>query len=43
LRIGNRREVGLRESKLRAIVTDLHFWIPVIVLALGTSLLLVLR
>jgi len=28
---------------LRAVVTDAHFWVPVVVLALGTALLLVLR
>jgi len=27
----------------RAIVTDVQFWIPVVVLILGTALLLVLR
>ena len=30
-------------SMLRAVVTDAHFWVPVVVLALGTALLLVLR
>jgi hypothetical protein len=30
-------------SLVRAVVTDLHFWVPVIVLVLGTALLLVLR
>ena len=30
-------------SILRAVVTDAHFWVPVIVLVLGTALLLVLR
>jgi hypothetical protein len=33
----------LKHSKLRAISTDVHFWIPVAVLVLGTSLLLVLK
>ncbi|MGO9011727.1 MAG: translocated intimin receptor Tir [Bryobacteraceae bacterium] len=28
---------------LRAIVTDVQFWVPVVVLVLGTALLLVLR
>lgn len=32
-----------KNSTLHAIVTDVHFWVPVIVLALGTALLLVLR
>ena len=36
-------ETSLPHSTLRAIVTDAHFWIPVVVLILGTSLLLVLR
>ncbi|MGD0669544.1 MAG: translocated intimin receptor Tir [Bryobacteraceae bacterium] len=30
-------------SMLRAIVTDVQFWVPVVVLVLGTALLLVLR
>jgi hypothetical protein len=30
-------------SLLRAIVTDVHFWVPVAALVLGTALLLVLR
>jgi hypothetical protein len=34
---------GLKDSKLRAVATDVHFWIPVAVLVLGTSLLLLLR
>jgi len=33
----------LRESKLRAIVTDIQLWIPVVVLVLGTALLLAMR
>ncbi|HXK01020.1 MAG TPA: translocated intimin receptor Tir [Verrucomicrobiae bacterium] len=33
----------MKSSKLRAIATDVHFWIPVVVLVLGTSLLLTLR
>ncbi|HTS67784.1 MAG TPA: translocated intimin receptor Tir [Terriglobia bacterium] len=33
----------MKNSKLRAIATDVHFWIPIAVLVLGTSLLLVLR
>lgn len=30
-------------SLLRAVMTDVHFWVPVVVLVLGTALLLVLR
>jgi hypothetical protein len=30
-------------SMLGAIATDIHFWVPVIVLVLGTALLLVMR
>jgi len=30
-------------SRIHAIVTDVHLWIPVVVLALGAILLLVLR
>lgn len=30
-------------SRTRAVLTDSHFWIPVIVLALGIGLLLYLR
>jgi len=33
----------LQNSKLRAIATDAQFWIPVVVLVLGTCLLLVLK
>jgi hypothetical protein len=29
-------------SRVRAVVTDVHFWIPVVVLALGATLLLLL-
>jgi hypothetical protein len=32
-----------KSSTLHAIVTDVHFWVPVVVLVLGTALLLVLR
>lgn len=28
---------------MTAILTDVHFWIPVVVLVLGTSLLMVLK
>jgi hypothetical protein len=38
------REVArLKRSTLRSIATDLHFWVPVIVLILGTALLMALR
>ena len=30
-------------STPRAVLTDVHFWVPVVVLVLGTALLLVLR
>jgi len=33
----------LKKSKLRAIATDVQFWIPLAVLLLGTTLLLMLR
>jgi len=33
----------LQNSKFRAIATDAQFWIPVVVLVLGTALLLVLK
>lgn len=29
----------VRRSKLRAILTDLHFWVPVVVLCLGLVML----
>jgi hypothetical protein len=29
-------------SRVQAVVTDVHFWIPVVVLLLGATLLLVL-
>jgi hypothetical protein len=32
----------LKSSKLRAIATDVQFWIPVFVLVLGTMLLLMM-
>jgi len=28
---------------LRSILTDVHFWVPVVVLVLGTALLVVVR
>jgi hypothetical protein len=33
----------LRQSTARSILTDLHFWVPVVVLVLGTALLAVMR
>jgi hypothetical protein len=30
-------------SRIHAVITDVHFWIPVVVLVLGATLLLVLR
>ncbi len=30
-------------SRIHAVVTDVHLWIPVVVLVLGAALLLVLR
>ncbi len=33
----------MKKSKLRAIATDVHFWIPFFVLVLGAALLLNLR
>lgn len=35
-------EVPVQRSRVHAVVTDVHFWIPVVVLALGATLLLVL-
>jgi hypothetical protein len=32
----------MRESTIKAILTDVHFWVPVAVLIAGASLLLVL-
>jgi hypothetical protein len=33
----------VRQHFWSAVVTDIHFWVPVIVLALGTGMLLALR
>jgi hypothetical protein len=33
----------VKQSRVKAVITDVHFWIPVAVLLLGASLLLVLR
>ena len=43
LRIVPSGGVSVPRSRLYAIVTDVHLWIPVVVLALGAILLLVLR
>jgi hypothetical protein len=32
----------MSRSRVHAVLTDVHFWIPVVVLALGATLLLVL-
>ena len=32
-----------RSDTVKAIVTDIHFWIPVVVLTLGIALLVVLH
>jgi len=37
------QEVFLKPSTLRAIFTDSHFWVPVVVLVLGIALLVYLR
>jgi hypothetical protein len=33
----------LKRSRLMAILTDVHLWVPVVVLILGTALLMTLR
>ena len=33
----------MKKSKLTAILTDVHFWIPFTTLLLGTALLMILR
>lgn len=33
----------MKRSAARAVLTDVHFWIPVLVLIAGAGLLLVLR
>jgi hypothetical protein len=37
------REHDLKPSILKSVLTDIHFWIPVIVLILGVGLLVILR
>ena len=37
------QEAHVPRSRIHAVVTDVHFWIPVVVLVLGAMLLLVLR
>jgi hypothetical protein len=34
---------GLKQSRLICILTDVHLWVPVVVLILGTALLMTLR
>ena len=36
-------EAVVPRSRVNAVLTDVHFWIPVVVLVLGAALLLVLR
>jgi hypothetical protein len=33
----------MKQSMLRCILTDVHLWVPVVVLVLGTILLMALR
>ena len=33
----------MKQSSLKAILTDVHLWVPVVVLILGISLLMTLR
>jgi hypothetical protein len=33
----------MKPSKLVVIFTDVHFWVPVVVLILGTALLMTMR
>ncbi|MGD0922809.1 MAG: translocated intimin receptor Tir [Terriglobia bacterium] len=33
----------MKRSVLKAILTDSHFWVPVVVLAFGIALLVVIR
>jgi hypothetical protein len=40
---GISEETDVPRSRIHAVVTDVHFWIPVVVLVLGAMLLLVLR
>ena len=43
IREGSRTERLVRRHFWSAVLTDIQFWVPVIVLALGTGLLLSLR
>ncbi len=36
-------EVDVRQSMWKAVVTDSHFWIPVVVLVIGMSVLAAVR
>jgi hypothetical protein len=33
----------MKNTRLKAIATDLHFWVPVVVLMVGLALLLMLK
>ena len=33
----------MKPAMLRAILTDSHFWVPVVVLAIGLALLMVIK
>jgi hypothetical protein len=33
----------MKHSRVAAILTDVHLWVPLVVLALGTALLMALR
>jgi hypothetical protein len=37
------KDTNVVRSRTHAVITDVHFWIPVVVLVLGAMLLLVLR
>jgi len=41
--IPNQEAARVKHSLLRSILTDVHFWVPLIVLVFGTALLMVLR
>jgi hypothetical protein len=46
MRVGDgdprRMESVMPRSRVRAVLTDVHFWIPIVVLVVGATLLLVL-
>ncbi len=37
------KQLLMKTACLKAIVTDLHFWVPVVVLMIGLGLLLILK